>query len=79
MQNQANEQWDPERINEGLTRKLHAAVDAVFSRWQAFVVGEDEPERAGDDLPAPPDFRTVALVIAIERVTGATLMRGIWP
>jgi hypothetical protein len=26
-----------------------------------------------------PDFRTVALIIAIERVTRATLMRGIWP
>jgi hypothetical protein len=26
-----------------------------------------------------PDFRTVALVVAIERVTHATLLRGIWP
>lgn len=26
-----------------------------------------------------PDFRTVALVTAIERVANATLIRGIWP
>ena len=82
VQNQANEQWDPDRITEGLKRKMHTAVDTVFNRWQAFVVGEEPPvegETAGEEAPGTPDFRTVALTIAIERVTGATLMRGIWP
>jgi glutamate dehydrogenase/leucine dehydrogenase len=82
VQNQANEQWDPERITEGLKRKMYTAVDTVFSRWQSFVVGEETPvegETAGEEGPGTPDFRTVALIIAIERVTEATLMRGIWP
>jgi len=82
VQNQANEQWDTDRITEGLKRKMHTAVDTVFNRWQAFVVGEETPvegETAGEEAPGTPDFRTVALTIAIERVTGATLMRGIWP
>jgi glutamate dehydrogenase (NAD(P)+) len=82
VQNQANEQWDPERIAEKLKHKMYSAVDAVFSRWQSFVVGEEQspPEqRAGDVRPSPPDFRTVALIIAIERVAETTLMRGIWP
>ena len=82
VQNQANEQWDPDRITEGLKRKIYTAVDTVFSRWQSFVVGEETPvdgETAGEDEPGTPDFRTVALIIAIERVTKATLMRGIWP
>ena len=82
VQNQANEQWDPERINERLKRKMYTAVDTVFSRWQSFVVGEETPveaETAGQEGPGTPDFRTVALIIAIERVTEATLMRGIWP
>jgi glutamate dehydrogenase (NAD(P)+) len=82
VQNQANEQWDPDRIAEGLKRKMYTAVDAVFSRWQSFVVGEETPvegETAGEEGPGTPDFRTVALIIAIERVTEATLMRGIWP
>jgi len=71
VQNQANEQWGPDRITKGLKRKMYTAVDTVFSRWQSFVVGEE--------TPGTPDFRTVALIIAIERVTEATLMRGIWP
>jgi glutamate dehydrogenase (NAD(P)+) len=82
VQNQANEQWDPDRIAEGLKRKMHTAVDTVFSRWQSFVVGEEaavEGGTAGGEGPGTPDFRTVALIIAIERVTEATLMRGIWP
>ena len=58
------------------------AVDEVFNRWQSFVVGEEPPakgeEESGQSHQAP-DFRTVALIIAIERVTKATLMRGIWP
>lgn len=82
VQNQANEQWDPDRIAEGLKRKMYTAVDTVFSRWQSFVVGEETPvegETAGEEGSGTPDFRTVALIIAIERVTEATLMRGIWP
>ena len=61
---------------------MYAAVDTVFSRWQSFVVGEETPvegETVGEEGPGTPDFRTVALIIAIERVTEATLMRGIWP
>ena len=49
------------------------AVDTVFDRWQDFAV-DSESDR--DQLP---DFRTVALVVAIERVAHATLLRGIWP
>lgn len=73
VQNQVNEQWDYDTTTEKMRVKMHAAMDDVFDRWQAFVVGEEETH---DHLP---DFRTVALVIAIERVAHATLMRGIWP
>jgi glutamate dehydrogenase (NAD(P)+) len=82
VQNQANEQWGPDRITEGLKGKMYTAVDTVFSRWQSFVVGEEIPvesETAGEEGPGTPDFRAVALIIAIERVIEATLMRGIWP
>jgi hypothetical protein len=82
LQNQANEQWDYEQVMDRLRARMYKAVDAVFDRWQSFVVGEEEmlseaelPE-GGREVP---DFRTVALIIAIERVTRATLMRGIWP
>ena len=73
VQNQINEQWDYDTTTEKMRRKIHKAMDDVFDRWQAFIVGEETPR---NHLP---DFRTIALVIAIERVAHATLMRGIWP
>ena len=80
VQNQANEQWDLELINNKLKKKMYYSLDTVFKRWQAFVVGEEcglDPA-SGEKLECP-DFRTVALLVAIERVANATLMRGIWP
>ncbi|MDT8281876.1 MAG: Glu/Leu/Phe/Val dehydrogenase [Gammaproteobacteria bacterium] len=40
VQNQANQQWDIEEVNARLQKKMYKLVDVVFSRWQAFVVGE---------------------------------------
>ena len=82
VQNQANEQWSAEQVTEKLTARINDAVDTVFNRWQSFVVGEECPtgsEPAATSDQQTPDFRTIALIIAIERVTRATLMRGIWP
>jgi glutamate dehydrogenase/leucine dehydrogenase len=80
VQNQANEQWDLEEVNSKLKKKMYSCFDAVFKRWQAFMVGEEKVinEESGEQMQSP-DFRTVALVIAIERVASATLVRGIWP
>ena len=81
VQNQANEQWIFDEINQKMKEKIYTAVDSMFNRWQAFVVGE-ENSTLDHTLPEPvqpPDFRTVALIIAIERVAKATLLRGIWP
>ena len=79
VQNQANQQWDVDEVNTRLQKKMYQLVDVVFSRWQAFVVGEkksfDEDKLTGQK----PDFRSMALSIAIERVARATLLRGIWP
>ena len=80
VQNYANEQWDLDTVNGKLKRKMHNCVDTVFKRWQGFVVGEEKctDKTTGEPLGCP-DFRTVALVTAIERVANATLIRGIWP
>lgn len=82
VQNQANEQWSFEQVDKKLKVKMYDAVDTVFNRWQSFVVGEERP-LGGESEEQPdqgtPNFRTIALIIAIERVTRATLMRGIWP
>lgn len=82
VQNQANEQWSFEEVTSKLKAKIYTAVDTVFNRWQSYVVGDEKIINIDDDnkqdLPTP-DFRTTALIIAIERVTKATLIRGIWP
>ncbi len=80
VQNHANEQWDLDVVNDKLKKKMHYCIDTVFKRWQVFVVGDEKcvDKVSGETLECP-DFRTVALVTAIERVANATLMRGIWP
>lgn len=82
VQNQANQQWDLEEVNTRLQKRMYNAVDSVFSRWQAFVVGEETPSEQEINNLSPgqkADFRCIALSISIERVANATLMRGIWP
>jgi glutamate dehydrogenase (NAD(P)+) len=82
VQNNANEQWEIETINRKLEKTMYTAVDAVFNLWQDFVVGNELVKSENNKDPSAcnaPDFRTIALVIAIKRVANATLMRGIWP
>lgn len=82
VQNQINQQWDLGEVNTRLQKQLYLLMDNVFCRWQGFVVGEDKPSNekmAQKLIEQKPDFRSIALSIAIERVAGATLLRGIWP
>ena len=82
VQNQANQQWDIDEVNARLQKRMYMVMDAVFNRWQGFVVCEDKPsdnEIIKESQRQKPDFRSIALSIAIERVASATLMRGIWP
>lgn len=80
VQNQANEQWDLDVVNAKLKKKMYNSFDNVFKRWQGFIVGEEKVNDKDAEVSMPsPDFRTVALLTAIERVANATLIRGIWP
>jgi len=82
VQNQANQQWELDEVNSRLQKRMYKVVDFVFDRWQEFVIGEATPfddEKIKDSISRKPDFRSIALSIAVERVAKATLMRGIWP
>lgn len=82
VQNHANEQWELDVVNGKLKRRMQAATDTVLARYRKLVeaAAETAGTPAGDgEPPAPPDLRTAALVVAIERVSGAALGRGIWP
>ena len=75
VQNIENEQWDLEEVNAKLRIKMRRATETVVSRWQelkAAHTGHEDPE-------LQLDFRTAALVVAIERVAAIALKRGIWP
>ncbi|MDX2479856.1 MAG: Glu/Leu/Phe/Val dehydrogenase [Desulfuromusa sp.] len=82
VQNQANQQWEFEEVNTRLQKRMFKVVDTVFDRWQGFVVGEataSDSEVMNKMPEQKPDFRCMALSLAIDRVAQTTLMRGIWP
>jgi glutamate dehydrogenase (NAD(P)+) len=70
LQNNENEQWDLATVNHKLRTKMEQATDTVLDK-QAEV-----NHRPG---VRPADLRTVALLVAIERVAHVALERGIWP
>lgn len=73
VQNNQNDLWDSDYIEQKLRRKLHLAVDAVLARNRS-LRETGKPEDVTGTL-----LRTAALALAVERVAGATLLRGIWP
>ena len=88
VQNIEHECWELERINHKLKAQMTRAVDTVFERWQRLLAsgkpGDSmENTETTDNIAAeesiPPDLRTAALVVAIERIAKITLERGIWP
>ena len=81
VQNNENEQWTLEKVNDKLYKKMTQATDAVIDRQRSFYEQNGQPV---DDplavIPTDPvDLRTAAYILAIERVAGVMLDRGIWP
>ncbi len=72
VQNIENEQWELAEVNEKLKTKMYRGVDVVVERWRAL-------KAACAASTLPPDLRTAALVVAIERVAQVAMERGIWP
>jgi glutamate dehydrogenase (NAD(P)+) len=75
VQNNENEQWDADEVNQKLRTKMERATDTVLSRQSQI---NQQLKESKSPLPAV-DLRTAALVVAIERVAGVALERGIWP
>jgi glutamate dehydrogenase (NAD(P)+) len=68
VQNIENQQWDLAEVNQKLRAKMERATDAVLDRQMAV-----------SQTGAVIDLRTAALLVAIERVAGVAVERGIWP
>lgn len=72
VQNLKNESWTRAENLARLERRMEETTAAVAERHGA-LLGEHR------DRQRPPDLRTAALAIAIERLSRVTLERGIWP
>src|SRR4051812_23940954 len=70
VQNIENEQWDLAEVHAKLRQKMDRATDAVLAKY-----AELQREKRAD----PPDLRTAATALAIERVAHVAMSRGIWP
>ncbi len=70
VQNIENEQWDLAEVHAKLRAKMERSTDAVVAKYA---------ELHREKPPDPPDLRTAALVLAVERVAHVALSRGIWP
>jgi glutamate dehydrogenase (NAD(P)+) len=70
VQNIENEQWDLAEVQAKLRAKMDRATDAVLAKYV---------ELQREKPPDPPDLRTAATALAIERVAHVALSRGIWP
>lgn len=71
VQNIENEDWDLEEVNKKLRLKMNRATEAVVDRWRKLIKDHEDNSLI--------NLRTAAMVVAIERVAGVTLERGIWP
>jgi len=69
VQNIENEKWTEDEVNAQLKRKMEAATDAVL----AMQIEIKDTHKVDADL------RTAAFALAIKRVAGVAMARGIWP
>jgi glutamate dehydrogenase (NAD(P)+) len=76
VQNLENQQWDIDKVERRLKKRMNRAVDNTVERWKA--LNESSKARA-DGSPVVATLRDAALVTAIDRITTVVLQRDIWP
>ncbi len=72
VQNLENQQWELDKVERNLEKRMTRSVDNMIDQWQALA---EMPKRA--DRPAA-TLRDAALVSAIRKVSDVTLKRDIW-
>jgi len=76
VQNLENQQWDLEKVERRLRKKMKKAVDDTVDRWTAM---QAQSRNDADGSIAQATLRDAALVTAIERIATVVLQRDIWP
>jgi len=76
VQNLENQQWDLDKVERKLRKKMNKAVDDTVDRWTALQAqSREDPDRSSSQAT----LRDAALVTAIERIATVVLQRDIWP
>jgi glutamate dehydrogenase/leucine dehydrogenase len=76
VQNLQNQQWDLDKVERRLKKKMTRAVDDTVERWTAL---KARSKSASDGEGSVATLRDAALVTAIERIATVVLQRDIWP
>jgi len=76
VQNLENQQWDIDKVDRNLRKKMNQAVDDTVDRLTAL---NDRHGEGFNGNSVGPTLRDAALVTAIERIATVVLQRDIWP
>jgi glutamate dehydrogenase (NAD(P)+) len=71
VQNLENQQWDVDKVNERLEKRMNVAVDTVVDRWNEIRDTRQPPYGL-------PTLRDAALVTAVRRLATVAMQRDIW-
>ncbi len=76
VQNLENQQWDLEKVERRLRKKMNRAVDETVDCWNELTA---KHETGLNGAETGPTLRDAALVTAIKRLATVILQRDIWP
>jgi glutamate dehydrogenase (NAD(P)+) len=76
VQNLENQQWDLDKVERRLKKRMVRAVDNTVERWKAL---NAKSTGGTDGAKSAATLRDAALVTAIERIATVVLQRDIWP
>ena len=76
VQNLENQQWDLDKVQTKLDKRMIRAVDETVDRWTKL---SKRHEEGFNGTRSGPTMRDAALVNAIERLATVILQRDIWP
>jgi len=85
VQNLQNEEWDEERVDDGLRRRMFRSTEAVIAQRVALQAGlaQSRARWAASHPDAPPlrepDYRIAATAVAVSRIKATAAERGVWP
>jgi glutamate dehydrogenase/leucine dehydrogenase len=85
VQNLQNEEWDEERVDEGLRKRMYRSTEAVMAKQAELTAALDTYQARWQEMApgAPPlrapDLRVAATVVAVGRAKATAEARGVWP